>query len=226
MSRTGAAPRAAVSVSNPRAEASRQERREVSAGRTRPKAKRASDGMPLKHGPTVRRKHLVVLPDEDGAAFADLEAALLEELAPVGALQSMLARGVAVAAWRLARADPVGRRNGVGAPFPDSAANRSSCFAERHIAGGGVGLALIRDGNGTRSFETLLRYRGAAMAEFWRALWTSKTLGCKPSGRADAGLRPGGARHRGAPPEGTPAGARRTATARPPSATERTRAPS
>jgi hypothetical protein len=27
-------------------------------------------------------------------------------------------------------------------------------------------------GNGTRSFETLLRYRGAAMAEFWRALRT------------------------------------------------------
>ena len=38
------------------------------------------------------------------------------------------------------------------------------------------GLALIRDGNGTRSFETLLRYRGAAMAEFWRALKTLKAL--------------------------------------------------
>jgi hypothetical protein len=38
------------------------------------------------------------------------------------------------------------------------------------------GLALIRDGNGPRSFETLLRYRGAAMAEFWRALRTLKAL--------------------------------------------------
>jgi hypothetical protein len=28
----------------------------------------------------------------------------------------------------------------------------------------------------TRSFETLLRYRGAAMAEFWRALRTLKAL--------------------------------------------------
>ena len=37
-------------------------------------------------------------------------------------------------------------------------------------------MALIRDGNGTRSFETLLRYRGAAMAEFWRALKTLKAL--------------------------------------------------
>ena len=35
---------------------------------------------------------------------------------------------------------------------------------------------MIRDGNGSRSFETLLRYRGAAMAEFWRALKTLKAL--------------------------------------------------
>jgi hypothetical protein len=49
-------------------------------------------------------------------------------------------------------------------------------FAERQWADGGLGLALIRDGNGTRSFETLLRYRGAAMAEFWRALRTRKAL--------------------------------------------------
>jgi hypothetical protein len=49
-------------------------------------------------------------------------------------------------------------------------------FAERQWADGGLGLALIRDGNGTRSFETLLRYRGAAMAEFWRALRTLKAL--------------------------------------------------
>jgi len=43
---------------------------------------------------------------------------------------------------------------------------------ERHVAGGSLGLALIRDGNGTPPFETLLRYPGAAMAEFWRALKT------------------------------------------------------
>jgi hypothetical protein len=35
---------------------------------------------------------------------------------------------------------------------------------------------MIRDGNGTRSFETLPRYRGAAIAEFWRALKTLKAL--------------------------------------------------
>jgi hypothetical protein len=35
---------------------------------------------------------------------------------------------------------------------------------------------MIRDGNGTRSFETLMRYRSAAMAEFMRALRALKAL--------------------------------------------------
>jgi hypothetical protein len=52
-------------------------------------------------------------------------------------------------------------------------------FAERLLsvpADGGPGLALIRDDNGTRSFETLLRYRGAAMAELMRSLRMLKAL--------------------------------------------------
>ena len=72
----------------------------------------------------------------------------------------MLARRVAVAAWRLARADRM----------------EVELFEERRWEDAGVGMALIRDGNGTRSFETLLRYRSAAMAEFWRALKTLKAL--------------------------------------------------
>jgi hypothetical protein len=45
---------------------------------------------------------------------------------------------------------------------------------------------MIRDGNGTRSFETLLRYRGAAMAEFWRALKTLKALQAEARAHAAA----------------------------------------
>ena len=112
----------------------------------------------LKHG--MRAQKYVVLPEEDAAEFAALEAALVAELAPVGALQTVLARRIAVAAWRLARADRI----------------ETELFEERRFADGGLGLALIRDGNGTRSFETLLRYRGAAMIEFWRALRTLKAL--------------------------------------------------
>jgi hypothetical protein len=75
-------------------------------------------------------------------------------------LQAVLARRVAVAAWRLARADRM----------------EVELFEERRWEDAGVGMALIRDGNGTRSFETLMRYRSAAMAEFMRALRTLKAL--------------------------------------------------
>ena len=113
----------------------------------------------LKHG--LRAAKHIVLPDEDAAEFAAHEAALLAELAPVGMLQTILARRVAVAAWRLARADRI----------------EADLFAERSYgADPNAGIAMIRDGNGTRSFETLLRYRGAAMAEFSRALRTLKAL--------------------------------------------------
>ena len=46
----------------------------------------------------------------------------------------------------------------------------------RSYEGANAGLALIRDGNATRNFDTLMRYRSAAMAEFWRALKTLKAL--------------------------------------------------
>ena len=108
------------------------------------------------------------------SSFAGLEAALLAELAPVGALQAVLARRIAVAAWRLARADRI----------------EAELFEERCYADGGAGLALIRDGNGTRSFETLLRYRGAAMAEFWRALRTLKALQAEDAATVEAHVAP------------------------------------
>ena len=166
MSELSAAPRAAVSVSNARAEASRQNGAKSRGPKTEEGKARSAQNA-LKHGMRAQ-KHLV-LPDEDGAEFAALETALVEELAPVGGLQTVLARRVAVAAWRLARADRI----------------EAELFEERRVASGGLGLALIRDGNGPRSFETLLRYRGAAMTEFWRALRTLKALQAEQSLRAE-----------------------------------------
>ena len=157
MSSAGAAPRAAVPVSNAHAEASRKNGARSRGPKTEEGRARSAQNA-LKHG--MRAQKYLVLADEDAAEFAGLEAALVEELAPVGALQTLLARRVAVAAWRLARADRI----------------ESELFEERRSASGGLGLALIRDGNGPRSFETLLRYRGAAMTEFWRALRTLKAL--------------------------------------------------
>jgi hypothetical protein len=158
MSSDGAARSAAVALSNARAEASRKNGAR-SRGPKTPEGKARSAQNALRHGLCALR--YVVLPDESAAEFQALQEALIDELAPEGALQLVLARRVAVAAWRLARADRM----------------EVELFEERRWeAGDPLGLALIRDGNGTRSFETLMRYRGAAMAEFMRALKTLKAL--------------------------------------------------
>jgi cation transport ATPase len=62
----------------------------------------------------------------------------------VGALQTGLAQQVAIAAWRLARAD---RLEG------------EVLECRSYYAGANTGLASIRDGNATRSFETLVPSR-------------------------------------------------------------------
>jgi hypothetical protein len=121
----------------------------------------------LKHG--LCSKTLLVLAEEDAAQFRALEAALLAELAPVGVLQAVLAQRVVSAAWRLMRAD---RMEAEVLDF------------RRLDDGGGLGLALIRDGNGTRGVETVMRYRNAAMAELLRAQKTLHAL--QAEARADA----------------------------------------
>ena len=131
MSQDGAALGAAVPISHARAAASRRNGAK-SRGPKTPAGKARSAQNALKHG--MRALRYVVLPDEDGVAFQALEAALMDELAPVGTLQVVLVRRVAMAAWRLARADRM----------------EVELFEERRWEDGGVGMALIRDGNGTR----------------------------------------------------------------------------
>jgi hypothetical protein len=144
-------------VSDARVEASRRNGAR-SRGPKTPEGKARSRLNAIKHG--MRAAMHVVLADENAVEFHALQEALMDELAPEGALQLMLARRVAVAAWRLARADRM----------------EMELFEERRWENAGVGMALIRDGNGTRSFDTLMRYRSAAMAEFMRALRTLKAL--------------------------------------------------
>jgi hypothetical protein len=167
MSSTGAAAHAAVPVSSARAEASRKNGAKSRGPRTAEGKARSAQNA-LKHG--LRAEKYVVLRDEDRHAFAALEAAIIGELAPEGVLQTILARRIARAAWRLERAERL----------------EVDLFEERHVPTGSLGLALIRDGNGTRSFETLLRYRGAAQAELWRALRMLKALQAEPPATAAA----------------------------------------
>jgi hypothetical protein len=108
---SGQSPHAAVPVSNARAEASRKNGAK-SRGPKTPEGKARSAQNALKHG--MRAQMYVLLPDENAAEFADLDAALVEELTPVSALQTVLARRVAVAAWRLAHADRLAAGTGLG----------------------------------------------------------------------------------------------------------------
>jgi hypothetical protein len=79
----------------------------------------------LKHG--FRAQKFVVVGGEDPQEFAALEAALLEELAPEGALQSVLAARIARAAWRLERAERLAAGTGLGPRSPNPAAKRPAC---------------------------------------------------------------------------------------------------
>ena len=89
-----------------------------------------------------------------------------EELAPEGALKRPRAPGRGPPRGRAIRgAEPWRRRSRPRPAWPP---------------GWGTGPQPRSGGQatatGTRSFETLLRYRGAAMAAFWRALRTLKAL--------------------------------------------------
>ena len=161
----GAAARAAVPISNARAEASRRNGAK-SRGPTTPEGKARSARNALKHG--LRAEKYAVLPQEDAAAFRALEAALVAELAPDDALQRILVGRIAAAAWRLERAERL----------------EAEVFEVRGYGGAGLGVTLIRDGNATRSIETLMRYRGAATAELMRSLRTLKTLQAEAAKRA------------------------------------------
>jgi hypothetical protein len=184
MSDIGAARSAAVAVSNAcaplrtdlggRSESQARASRKNGAKSRGPKTsegKARSAQNALRHG--MRALRYVVLADESAVEFQTLERVLTDELAPEGALQLVLARRVAVAAWRLARADRM----------------EVELFEERRWEDAGVGMALIRDGNGTRSFETLMRYRSAAMAEFMRALRTLKALQAEEAREHAAGAQ-------------------------------------
>jgi hypothetical protein len=169
MSRARAASRAAASnvaaslaalLSPARAEASRQNGAK-SRGPVTPAGKARAARNALKHG--LRAEQHVVVEGESAEAFAAFEAALVTDLAPAGALQTLLAGRVARAAWRLERAERIEAElfaRQMDGPFGD----------------GDLGHALIRDGNGARAFDTLLRYRGAAQAELARALRLLKAL--------------------------------------------------
>jgi hypothetical protein len=121
----------------------------------------------LKHGLTARR--LVLLEDEDPAAFAAFQVAAQAELAPQGAFQADLVARMVTAAWRARRADRL------------EAALLKQFQSSRYSVGpydreAELGLEVIRDCNGPRALDSLVRYRGAVLMELFRALGALKLL--------------------------------------------------
>jgi hypothetical protein len=157
-----------ISLAGARAAASRRNGAK-SCGPKTPEGKARSALNALKHG--LRAEKFVVVRGENPQAFAALETSLAAELAPEGVLQGLLAGRIARAAWRLERAERI----------------EAELFARLAYDNANLGLAMIRDGNGSRSIDTLLRYRGTALAELWRALRLLKALQAEPAQQEAAG---------------------------------------
>jgi hypothetical protein len=161
MSSHGAgAHRAAVRIPGARAAASRANGAKSRGPRTAEGKARSAQNA-LKHGLSAR-KH-VLLPDDSRAEFTALESALLDDLRPEGALQTLLAHRLIAAAWRLARADRLEFGLLTGGDAFES-----------------PGRALVRGGRAAGVFATLVRYRGGAQAELFRTLKVLKALQAEP----------------------------------------------
>jgi hypothetical protein len=198
MSSIGAAPRAAVPVSSARAEASRRNGAK-SRGPKTAEGKARSAQNALKHG--MRARKYLLLPEEDADEFAALEAAMIEELAPVGALRRCSLDG--------SHSPPGGSRG--------RTTSRSSC--SRSAASGTAA-------SGTPSFETAMGLVPSRHCCVSRR-GDGGVLACPAHAEGTPGRtcrrhrrRPGGA-----PSERTPRGAHGTATARSLCATGLTRSP-
>ena len=107
---------------------------------------------------------MMLLVDENAAAFGAFEAALHDELAPEGALQTDLVARIVVATWRARRADRLEAAL-LGRHLEGSLFHRSAQSAL------GLGLA-----GGARALDALVRYRGSALAELFRSLAALKAL--------------------------------------------------
>jgi hypothetical protein len=139
-------------VGKPRAAASRSNGAR-SRGPVTAEGKARASRNALKHG--LRAKTTVVLEDEDEAAFARLEEGLMVDLQPSGHLETVLASRLAMAAWRMDRADRI------------EADLLTPCQGGRLST---LGERITRDRHGAQAIDCLIRYRGTTQAEFWRAL--------------------------------------------------------
>lgn len=141
-----------------RAQASRRNGAKSRGPVTEPGKERASKNA-LKHG--LRAKTLILIEGEEEVEFEALDQALKADLQPDGPLETLLANRLTVAAWRMARADRI------------ESDLLTSGDVDREVS---LGTRVVRDRHGAQAIDCLLRYRGTAQSEFWRALAALRTL--------------------------------------------------
>jgi hypothetical protein len=168
------------SMTNPRAEASRHNGARSSGPVTTEGRARAARNA-LKHG--LRASTIAALPNEDQAECLRLAAALRAELAPAGELQEHLADQITLAIWRARRSERIEQELFTHDLEKDRRGFEAPDF----------GLLVIRDRNGARALDTLLRYRGSVQTELFRALAALKALQAEAAASAPVACLPPGA---------------------------------
>ena len=127
-------------ANNPRAEASRRNGAKSRGPVTADGKARASKNA-LKHG--MCATSTVVLEGEDGTAFEQLDQGLRADLQPSGPLENLLASRLAIAAWRMGRADRI--EADLLASVPGGHAST-------------LGEKVARDRHGPQAIDCLIRY--------------------------------------------------------------------
>ncbi len=144
---------------------------QLSTGPRTDAGKAASARNATKHG---LLSHQVVLPDENEAEFDGFRDRLVEDLAPSGELESVLAERIVLAAWRLRRvvrleAAVVRSQQNEMAAFPDVVSMMRPPGESEPSPEQAVHTAMVRDAHGTGQLERLRRYE----VTFERSLFSS-----------------------------------------------------
>ncbi|HVF01557.1 MAG TPA: hypothetical protein VNA27_09530 [Rubrobacteraceae bacterium] len=122
-----------------------------STGPRTPEGKDAVRHNAVKHGLLAEE---VLLPEEDEAAFKDLDERLRNELEPVGELENMLVDLIVAARWRLRRLGRV----------------EADIFVNMRRASDNLGGAFMQDSHHANAFSKLSRYEIPIERSLYKAL--------------------------------------------------------
>jgi len=160
----------AIMASEKQLEANRRNALRSTGPRT-PEGKAVAAGNALKHGLCSGQ---IVVPGEAEDEYEQFAAALMEQLAPAGALEAVFAAGAVQAAWRLRRAVRL-EQELMEADFERGASGRT-----------GLGGKLSGPLAQTDKYGRLCRYEAHLQRALYRALRELRGLQAVRAGQADS----------------------------------------